>query len=425
MKIKQLYAGFDTIEVAFQGALPIEALEIFREAKQEAAKEQERQLVTIGPANVAGHLASHGLTGGYAFLFDTGPTGEIWTFKDSADPSKWNIAVKPHASALACRSYQETRERILDNLKAMGCRFGKESIRRVDFAMDFLMPETFELNHMQFVSHHRSKVSPYFGSKGETKEADTDKAALVFRGRRTESVTIGKMPGRQVIVYDKQKAATEQRAYYWFKVWEIDPKDNTKNIWRVELRAGKKELKDKWNIRTFTDLENSIGDVFNDVIEKVRYLDDFQTDGNVTRQRMHPLWIASIDCLSKKLTDYRSGLVPGQVREVFREQQIETYIQQIMGNSAGLAAMLDLTGDEIRETLGRDIGQTISNKINASDTRFFESRDRAQNRMIFKLLPETGERFNQAILPEESHPKTALERDRVWFQAQVDRLLSQ
>ncbi len=397
MKIKQLYAGFDTIEVAFQGALPIEALEIFREAKQEAAKEQERQLVTIGPANVAGHLASHGLTGGYAFLFDTGPTGEIWTFKDSADPSKWNIAVKPHASALACHSYQETRERILDNLKAMGCRFGKESIRRVDFAMDFLMPETFELNHMQFVSHHRSKVSPYFEKK---KEPDPNTPSLIFQGRRVGSVTVGKMPGRQVIVYNKRKAAIELRTYYWFRVWGIDPKDTTQNIWRLELRAGKKELKDKWNIRTFTDLENSIGDVFNDAIEKIRYLDDFQTDGNVTRQRMHPLWVAAMECLSKKLIDYRSGLVPGQVREVFRDQQIETYIQQIMGNSAGLAAMLDLTDEEIRETLGRDIGQTITNRINDAENGFFGSRDRAQNRLAFIIQPKASRRINQAMLAE-------------------------
>lgn len=70
MTIKQLYAGFDTLEVAFLGALPTEALEVFREAKQEAAKQQERQLVTIGPGNVKGHIASHGLTGGYAFYFD-------------------------------------------------------------------------------------------------------------------------------------------------------------------------------------------------------------------------------------------------------------------------------------------------------------------------------------------------------------------
>lgn len=233
---------------------------------------------------------------------------------------------------------------------------------------------------------------------------------------------VGKMPGRQVIVYDKRKAAIEQRAYYWFKVWEIDPKDTTKNIWRVELRAGKKELKDKWNIRTFTDLENAIGDVFNDAIEKVRYLDDFQTDGNVTRQRMHPLWKAATECLSKKLIDYRSGLVPGHVREVIREHVIETYVQQIVGNAAGLAAVLDLTDDEIRETLGRDIGQTISNIINTPDTRFFESRDRAQKRMIFKLPPKSDKRIKQVILPKESHPKTVFERDKVRLQAIVDRL---
>ncbi len=380
MTIKQLYAGFDTLEVAFLGALPIEALEVFREAKQDAAKEQERQLVTIGPGNVAGHLASHGLTGGYAFLFDTGPTGELWSIKDSADPSKWNIAVKPHASALACHSYQETKERILGTLKAMGCRFGTESIRRVDFAMDFLMPETFELNHMQFVTHHRSKVSPYFEKK---KEPDPNTPSLIFQGRRVGSVTVGKMPGRQVIVYNKRKAAIELRTYYWFRVWGIDPKDTTQNIWRLELRAGKKELKDKWNIRTFTDLENSIGDVFNDAIEKIRYLDDFQTDGNVTRQRIHPLWIAANECLSNKLTEYRSGLVPGQIREVFREQQIETYIQQISGNAAGLAAVLELTDEEIIEKFGSVIGQTLSNRIIYAETQFFESRNRAKKKLRF------------------------------------------
>ncbi|MCC3306604.1 hypothetical protein [Sneathiella sp. HT1-7] len=410
MKIKQLYAGFDTIEVAFLGALPIEVLEVFREAKQEAAKQQERQLVTIGPGNVAGHIASHGLTGGYAFLFDTGPTGDIWNFKDTADPSKWNIAVKPHASALACYSYQETKERFLHTLKDMGCRFGIESIRRVDFAMDFLMPETFELNHMQFVTHHRSKVKPYFDPK---EEPDPNTPSLVFQGRRIGAVTVGKMPGRQAIVYNKRKAAIEQRTYYWFKVWEIDPKDTTKNIWRVELRAGKKELKDKWNIRTFTDLENSIGDVFNDAVEKVRYLDDFQTDGNVTRQRMHPLWLSAMECLSKKLTDYRSGLVPGQVREVFREQQAETYMQQITGNAAGLAVVLELEEEEIRETLGRDIGQTISNIINTPDTRFFESRDRAQNRLIFKTQHQTGNRVKSDIPPRKAHPKPIPGRERV------------
>lgn len=282
----------------------------------------------------------------------------------------------------------------------MGCRYGAESIRRIDFAMDFLMPEAFELNHMQFVTHHRSKVSPHFEEK---KESDPNTPSLVFQGRRIGSVTIGKMPGRQVIVYNKRKAAIEKRAYFWFKVWDIDPTDTTKNIWRVEFRAGKKELKDKFNIRTFTDLENSIGDAFYDAAEKIRYLDDFQTDGNVTRQRPHQLWVAVMECLSKKLVDYRSGLVPSQVREVIRDQQIETYIQQITGNAAGLAALLDLTDEEIRETLGRDVGQTISNVINDPETRFFESRDRAQNRIVFKIRQKVDERVNPAMLAESQN----------------------
>lgn len=43
--MKLLYAGFDTIDVAFQGALDKETLEVLKQAKAEAAKRQEKQLV--------------------------------------------------------------------------------------------------------------------------------------------------------------------------------------------------------------------------------------------------------------------------------------------------------------------------------------------------------------------------------------------
>ena len=420
MTIKQLYAGFDTIELAFLGALPKETLILMEEAKKEAIALQDKQLITIGPGNVQGHITTHGLSGGYAYLFDTGPTGELWSFKDNTDPSEWNIAVKVHASALACHSYQETKDQIFQRLQDMGCIYGTESLRRVDFAMDFLMPKSFELNHEQFVAHNRAKVSPYYGEKQSDTQTDENTPSCVFRGRQTESVTIGKMPGRQVIVYDKRKAAIAKRALFWFKVWNVDPKDPNLNIWRVELRAGKKELKNKWGLRTFTDLENSIGDAFTDAIEKIRYLDDFQSDANVTRQRPHPLWVAAEQCLQKNLTDYRSGLLPGQVTEIFFDQHIETRIQQLMGSAAALASAYGLSDEEIREEFGLLIGQTISDRINSAETTFWDSKARAEKRIaLIKRFEVTEERFNQATLPPEWHPKKVEE----WWQRIAEEII--
>ncbi|MBL1272253.1 MAG: hypothetical protein COB25_007370, partial [Oceanospirillales bacterium] len=201
------------------------------------------------------------------------------------------------------------------------------------------------------------------------------------RGRKIESITIGKMPGRQAIIYNKRKAAIEQGKTFWFKVWDIDPTDTTKKIWRVELRAGKRELKDKWQLTTFQDIEDCIGDVFAEATDQIRYLDDHQTDQNVSRQTLHPLWQAVLKAHEENLCDYRAGITPNQLKEVIREQQQEIYVQQIMGNAAGLAVVLGLNKQEIREQFSQMVAQTLSNKIDGPDESFWESRSRAKQRL--------------------------------------------
>ena len=76
------------------------------------------------------------------------------------------------------------------------------------------------------------------------------------------------MPGRQICVYDKRREAIEQGKLFWFRLWGIDP-GYTANVWRVELRAGKKELR-RWPIRTLADVEASIADVLLSMIRQVR-----------------------------------------------------------------------------------------------------------------------------------------------------------
>ncbi|MCC3305535.1 hypothetical protein [Sneathiella sp. HT1-7] len=383
MEIQNLYAGFDTLEVSFQGALPKETLIELAEAKKIAVKNHENELITIGPGEIEGHVGESGMKGGYAFTFGTGPLGELWSFKDNANPSEWNIGVKVYAEALAAYSYWEIKERLYQRLKDMGCTYGKESLRRVDFAMDFLMPDTFSISTEQFVVHHRSKISPYLKFEEEYYDTGKSDGTYVFSGGRIETVTVGKMPGRQVCVYDKRRAAISLGKLFWFTLWRIDPKDRTKNVWRVELRAGKKELKDRWSIRTFADLENSIGDVFVEMANKIRYHDEIQTDANVTRQRQHPLWDAVHEVLDRNLTDYRSGLLPNQVKMVVAEEQREIYITQIMGLVAGIAVIDGLEKEEILNILPSQVADIIAGRVGAPNTKFFESVIRAQRRLLF------------------------------------------
>ncbi|WP_068080577.1 hypothetical protein [Polycladidibacter stylochi] len=383
MHIKLVHAGFDSIEVAFIGCLPEETLVQLRQAKEAAQQEQQDQSVSLNNGRVRGCVRQTGLKGGYAFLLDTGADGELWSIKDSSNTTEWNLAVKLHASALACMNFEQARRQIYQRLHDLDATFGQESIRRVDFAFDFLLPQSFTLNYQHFVAHYKTKVRPHFEKKtshkkiSQTSEGDS----FVFCGRRIESVTLGKMPGRQICVYDKRLEALTKKKPFWFKLWGIDPKDTTKSIWRVELRAGKKELKDNWGLRTFADIEHGIGDVYSEAISTTRYVTPLKGDSNLSRWPNHPLWDAVGIAMQTKLSSYQAGLTRDQLKQTIKEQQKEIYIQQITGNAASLAALLDLSATEIREDFADQIAQTLQNKIDHPDEAFWKSLQRAEKRM--------------------------------------------
>lgn len=375
-----VHAGFDTLDIAIAGALPAEALTILEKASKDAQERQEPVLTTIGPGEVDMHVSGHGKRGGYAFIVDTGPLGAIWMFKKNTDPQQWNIFASPRATMLLAYGYEVTRDKLQSELEAMGARITAHSINRVDFAMDF-RSQGFELHQEQFVAHSHTKVSPHWGKQeGST---DCNQPSAVLRGRRLESVTIGKQPGRQIIVYDKRREAVEKQKYFWFKAWGINRGDPDLEVWRVEVRAGKKELKDKYQIRTFDDFEAGIGDVIVNALQDVRYLDDRQTDGNVSRQTLHPLWEKCQEVAAGNLIDYRSGLTPGQVVEIEREVAQERYRQLILGNAAGLGVSLGLSDNEILADLPGLIAAETSASMQADPERPPKAVARARGRLHF------------------------------------------
>jgi hypothetical protein len=345
-----LHAGFDTLDIAIQGSLPADQLAKLRQAREQAAARQEPVLTRIGQGEVPMHVAGHGLRGGYAFVADTGPLGAQWRFKDSADPRSWNVFVSPHATMLLAYGYPCAWERLRQAFRAMGGELADHSLNRVDFAMD-VRTSGFELHADQFVTHARSKVQTYWGDTSVRKRCD--QPAAVFRGRRLESVTVGKQPGRQIIVYDKRREALERQKLFWFKAWGVDRDDPALDVWRVEVRAGKSELKDKYGIRRVDDFEDGIGDVVMHALQDVRYLADAQEDSNVTRHKLHPLWQRCIETAQTSLFTFRSGLTPGQVIQIERAVACDRYRSLIIGNAVGLAVSLGLDPDDILGELSR------------------------------------------------------------------------
>lgn len=382
-----VYAGFDTIDVAIQVALPEPVLATLRQAKEQAAKDQEPILAELGPARVPVHVQPSGRQGGYAFVCKTGPLGEVWAFKDSLAQHEWNGFVSIRAGALAAYGYEGARAQMWQRLKDLGGQVGGHSLNRADYAMDFVTDDAFELRLENFIAHPRAKVLPHWdhaaGPASGTQGAKRQQAAAVFSGRRLLTVTVGKMPGRQVIVYDKRHEAIEKHKPFWFEVWDIDRADTSKRVWRVEVRAGKDELKERWGIRTFDDLESSIGDAFRYAVQEVRYVDDWQTDSNVSRQALHELWRGVTEHVETGLMRFRSGLLPGQVKEVERIAAAMRYMRLVLGNLAGVVVAAEATEDDMDELLSAVLEKVSSAARNDLSGRFAKSVERARRRLHF------------------------------------------
>lgn len=379
MTYKLLYKGFDKFDVAFRGALEPIPLATLEAAKREAIeKKEDKILVSIGPGNVDMHVLNHGGRGGYTYVCNTGPFGANWSFKKSQNRADWNISASVQTQALIYQSLEQVFSKLKRDLTGMGAVFDLESINRIDFAMDFLAPE-FELDHRNFVAHRRSKVAPYWSEK----EVDENQPAAVFAGRRCESVTIGKMPGRQIIIYDKRRASIDKKQLFWFKVWDIDPKDKSKAVWRIELRAGKRHLKDTWRLSTFMDIEASIGDVFEKATDEIRYLAANQTDSNVSRHIIHPIWTGAREHSLNALSDQQSGLTKDQMISIHREHKEAEYAAQIHGLVAGLAVVSgEYPNDEydyLPDRLHAEILSAISNPMSG----FYKAVEKAKKRFHF------------------------------------------
>ena len=372
-RIECLYVGFDGLDVAFQGSLPEAALAMLEQARDEAQREMHPVLVHIG--ELAAHVAETGARGGYRYCFDTGEDGEIWFVKRDARVDRWNIRVSVKSFPLMLHGYAVVRDRLYTRLRAMEARVLAASIGRVDIAVDLRM-YGFRLDPALFVAHSHCNKDAQF-------DPDQDQFSVHYAGRAPSSVTVGRMPGRQIIVYDKRREAIQKRKWHWFDCWGLDWKSDKEPVWRVEVRAGKKHLKDHWRITTFADLEATIADLVTNAMARIRYLDPTSMDANVTRRTEHPLWARARSELLihlGRLSMTPNGVVPGRMITGKRSVIKHTYRALITGLAASYAAVHEFHG-EAAEGIATKIAFDIRSEINRDRRRFHRKVQLASDRM--------------------------------------------
>lgn len=369
--MKPIYANWDALDVTFHGTMPGATLDALAEAKAKAQERKGPVLVEIGGQPC---LVEESGIRGFSFQWSTGDEGEIWFARHtSKDRGDWVLRCSVRAGAFAqhggMTEIQDILYRRLDAYRFRGSDSAegyREAVSRVDFAMDFHAPD-FELEPENIVTRAR-------------KEGHLE-AGIHWAGRRVSGVTIGKMPGRAVVIYDKGKEIADKGIDFWREVWGLDPREAGR-VWRVELRAGKDELRERWNLRSISDVAGAAGDVFADLVEAVRYV--LPEDQNITRCPPAPIWQAVAASLRAAMEGARRYLAPGRVIETTRARAQQTFLQMWRGMAVSYAVIMGREASpEGLEGLAGEVAAAVGRYAQTEPDRVREKLARARDRYHF------------------------------------------
>ena len=391
-----LHRGFDTIALSIQSNIGPE-LFAFLEAEQERA-EQEKRDVLVDYNGVQLHLKGHG-GHGYKFIASGGPDGATWFFKKPNSKDKWGIRLSFGSFFLAMHGLGAAKSHCEHVLGRLGVRYKPEdvSIARVDVCVDILAPN-FEVIPDHFVMH---------SATGRRDYVTNEDYSVNGKSGRVTSVTIGSTRNRQVIVYDKRAEVIAHSKSYWWDIWNdtlrrqicktealyhnaLSPNaDDAENnrVWRVEIRAGKDLLKDRWGIRTWEQLFDCFGDLCTEAGELVRYTEPTAGDVNRARWPNHPLWEIACAEINDGLFEMRSGLAPNPMKEVQRAEHINLIYRNVLGCSITLAALNGKSFDELPQSLS-DLSEQMKASVKGDPMKTNKQLQDASERYVFIQTPQ-------------------------------------
>lgn len=381
--MKIVHKGFDTLTLSIQANIPQE-LFAYLDTERERAEEARKQVpVSYGGAEF--DLLPYG-GNGYRFILQGGPLEVTWFFKKPNARDPWGIRISVGSTLLATQGLGYARAYIDKTLTRLGVRFGAHqvSIARVDFCVDILAPE-FALQPEQFVIHSHS-------NRADHQAADEDQRSNGKSGRFT-SVTIGKMPGRQVIIYDKRREVIDRHKPIWWDIWNANLEREglpplvtsdaaQSRVWRIEVRAGKDLLKDRWQVRTWAQLDALFGDVVAEAFGKVRYCEPDSTDSNRARWPNHPLWDLVSSASDGDLMELRSHVDPDRVKYVHRDEHVRLILAQVVGNATTLAALEGTEEPDLTDYMVQ-VGRRLSEAVSADPERAANKLNGARSRYRF------------------------------------------
>ncbi len=394
-----VHRGFDTLALAIKANIS-SILFDFLDAELNVAVEERRE-VLITYAGVNFLLSPHGGSG-YRFILKGGPDGATWFFKKPNAKDPWGIRLSFGSFFMATHGLGAAKAHVDFITGKLGIRFGPDdiSISRADYCVDILAPD-FELIPDHFVMH---------SAAGRRDHITQEETAVHGKSGRVTSVTIGGTRNRQVIIYDKRAEVIARGKSHWWDIWNHTiltcksaqntvfselpeflspnpefPREN--RVWRVEFRAGKDLLKDRWGIRTWEQFFALFGDLCREAGEVVRYAEPEGGDLNRARWPNHPLWEIVCAEMNSDLTEMRSGADPNPMKEVQREEHIGMIFRNLLGSSITLGALHDTDVDGL-EGMFDQLAANMTSEVKSDPERAAKQLQVAKDRYVFIEKPK-------------------------------------
>lgn len=290
-----LLSGHDTIECAYylmrngDCSLDFERLAVEKEELR-LSKSRKPKAIQLGCEEFL--LAGHGTQSGYPFLIEN----DAFSIQ-FGELNKPNFFVTYRSIALWHASAVGVHERFIRWAESVGMHpYRQESLSRVDFTFDYQIHEI-DFDETNFVSQAVKDVQHRKHGKVQTFRFGTE--GIVLR------------------VYNKTDEIDESSAKTWFyEIWGVD-----KDVWRIEWQVRKAFLRFH-NIRTFSDLAKSQGNVVRMLVEQHTTLRTKNSDSNRSRWPLHPLW-QDLSTLVSQL----EGM--DEVRELDMDAQLDERLMRI------------------------------------------------------------------------------------------------
>jgi len=354
MDVDILHSGFDGLRFTIQTDIPPALREKLAAAKEHAKQTFGEALLQFGSV-----LLFVSNKGGRGFTASTGDLGAIWLFQDPEDriPNNPGITVDFRAFGLTTGGLDGAEKYFRECMEAFEIKYVETQLRvtRVDFAVDFLAP-WFEPNRESLIVPPGTKVTEY---------ADEHFTETVSNGSRVVGLRAGAIANRQIAIYDKRAEVIQKKKMGWLTIWNaaleekgkppIDLTDRmTSQVWRFEMRLGSKQQRNRFEMRSWQDVRDTIGDAFADSLKRMRYCIPI-ADPNRSRWPTHELWRQFDDVISNDLLQNRAGVLPNDVIFANRVAKMRELDALLSGIFVTRAAISDITANGFDEFMENHI----------------------------------------------------------------------